>query len=554
MSVSRFQPRRGSVLLGVLVLVTIGAFVGTSVLVAVDARQMGSSSSLREDQARALVWSGVQAVMAELSSQREDLLAGLRPELTEEWVLFTDELGREGVVRLLALDGDGALLAQAEAGKLDINHASEAMLARLEGVGEELASRIVAAREASPFASVEELLRVEGVTPALLYGEVALEGSGVEEPEEAGGSMADAYAGGGTRLVDVLTVFSFDPNVQGAIDDDRFRGQLRVNFDLPWSDDLARAVEDRFGEDAVPVVRRLFEQGVSFATDADLCRVVQRFAPDDYAVWAMALDALTTSDDAFRPGRVDLNAAGAVVLSTVPGFDREIAEQIVLMREDLDDEERQLVVWPLMHGIVTPEQFMEAVDHLTTRSLQYRVRIEAGWRRAVEGEEFASMSNLPREDRLEHRRVVDAVIDVASTHPRVAYLRDVTLLGVARAIARESEEVLASLSPGEAFEEVGPWADPGEEERGFAFEESGAGDPLIPAGDGMSVEDESGGGLVEPMRFVARGSMTDFGEPMDMDPDRPESGRGEGGEVRSEGGLIMVDRRIGRWTNRRASR
>ncbi len=551
----RSAHRRGSVLLGVLVLVTIGALVGTSVLVAVDAQQMGSSSSLREDQARALVWSGVQAAMAELASQREDLLAGLRPELTDEWVLFTDELGREGVVRLLPLDPGGDAVAQAEAGKLDINHASEAMLARLEGVGEELAARIVAARQEAPFASVEELLRVEGVTPALLYGKHLAERASFrlgEEPE------LDIYGGAGTRLVDVLTVFSFDPNVQAAIDDARFRGQLRVNFDLPWSDDLARAVEDRFGEDAVPVVKQLFEQGVSFATDADLCRVVQRFAPDNYEVWAMALDALTTSDEAFRPGRVDLNSASAVVLSTIPGFDREIAEQIVLAREELDEQERQVVVWPLMRGIVTPEQFIEAVDHLTTRSLQYRVRVEAGWRRAVEGDEVLSLSSLGEEDRLEHRRVVDAVIDVASTRPRVAYLRDVTLLGPARAIARESASVLASLDPEAGLGGDDPLAGLLDEDEVLAGNE--AEDAIADSeADGAGAEG-FGRGSGDPVGFVDRGSMTDFGDPMDMDPGGPESegdsASGERGASRgrSEGGLVMVDRRIGRWTSRRASR
>lgn len=48
---------------------------------------------------------------------------------------------------------------------LDVNHATETELARLPGVGPELASRIVAAR---PFADVDELRRVRGFRRSVL--------------------------------------------------------------------------------------------------------------------------------------------------------------------------------------------------------------------------------------------------------------------------------------------------------------------------------------------------------------------------------------------------
>ena len=54
-------------------------------------------------------------------------------------------------------------------GPIDLNQASAAELTRLPGIGPVLAARIVAARDSDgPFASVDELRRVNGVGPSKL--------------------------------------------------------------------------------------------------------------------------------------------------------------------------------------------------------------------------------------------------------------------------------------------------------------------------------------------------------------------------------------------------
>ncbi len=559
---------RGSALLGVLVLVTIGSLVGTTVLLGVDAQRQSTNTSMRQDQARALAWSGVLAAMSELAEQREDLLAGLRPELTGEWILFTDEAGREGVVRLLAVDGEGQELAQSECGKLDINHVTNEMLTGLDAIDETLAQAIVDAR---PFASVVELLEVEGVTPALLYGEAqGEEGFGGSFMSESRQSAADAqalYSLSGTRLIDLLTVYSFEPNVQAGLDDEQFRGNLRLNFDVEWSDELGDAVGERFGDEAVPIVQQLFEAGTSFATDADVCRVVQQFAPTDYETWAEVLDVLTTSDDEFRLGRIDLNAAPAAVLACVPGIDQDAAEQLVATREMLSETERQSVVWPLTQGVLESEQFIEAVDWLATRSLQYRVRIEGGWRSQRAGGTFdiggPSVSMAVSDEPLEHRRVVEAVIDVASSKPRVAYLWDVTMLGVARAVASESRQLGESLAAEADLFADDPIAamledDPRDRYADRSNTDLGEQDPLTDPGDpfdtnpfGDPMDDPMGDEFDDPMGDELDDPMDDplDGEPDERNPDRTPIDPDE-----SASDQVMVDRRIGRWTDRRAAR
>lgn len=62
-----------------------------------------------------------------------------------------------------------ARIREPDAAPVDLNRASAPELARIPGVGPALARRIVAAREADgPFAAVDDLRRVRGVSPGRL--------------------------------------------------------------------------------------------------------------------------------------------------------------------------------------------------------------------------------------------------------------------------------------------------------------------------------------------------------------------------------------------------
>jgi hypothetical protein len=77
----------------------------------------------------------------------------------------------------------------------------------------------------------------------------------------------------------------------------------------------------------------------------------------------------------------------------------------------------------VIEGILSPDEFVKAVDWMTTRSMQWRVRLEAGI--------IDTDSPERGTPELQERMTLEAIIDVASDRPRVAYLRDVTLLSTA---------------------------------------------------------------------------------------------------------------------------
>lgn len=493
--------RRAFTILAVLVVITIGALVATSTLHATDAQHALIEASIRHTRSRALAWSGVQAAMSELAQQREDLLDGMAPVLTDEWDLFDLDDGRRGVVRLVVIGEEGAV-AQSEAGKLNVNTATVEMLALIPGLDQTLAERIVERRNSAPITSVESLADLEGMTIERLYG-------------------SDDTLG----LTSLLTALSADPNVQTGVgaDSPTYRGDRKLNINSAWSDRLGRAIADRYDEDTAQGVKQVMEGDFDLSSESQFVAFMRQI---DSSVedWVEVLDVFTTTHDPYTLGRVDLLTAPAPVLAAIPGLDEPTAEAIVQARGSLDDESRRTLVWPVLEGIVTEQQFQTAVDHLTSRSLQWRVRIEVGilddepaaivapsddrgpLRDDMIGGSFRGADDQIDEPRLRDRLVLEAVIDVASQRPRVAYLRDVTHLDLAFH--------LASMMP--AVEED-PLAIADEDDNGLT-------DPMEPAGDDV----------------LAMGDAPDF-NPFNDEPAEPVTAPDQ--PTVEE----VVDRRVGRW-------
>lgn len=522
--INRSAARRGVVMLAVLVIVTLGALASTTVLVSVQGQRGRHASLLDRDQTRALAWSGVQAVMAELAEQRLSLLQGESPELTESFVLFTDGIGRRGVVRLALLDEQGSV-AVAEPSKLDVNHAPAEMLERLPGMNEALVEAIVAAR---PFNSVGELVRVEGLSPALLYGEVdelrTLEDAQQDDGASAtGGSGIDAssFETSDARLIDLLTVFSFDPNlIAGYQNLSEYAGERRINLDTPWNDALEQGLTRIFGGQVTQFVRALMQSGVSFESDADVVEQL-RGSTDEDDVWNFVLDSMSTSDDAYRLGRIDALRAPEPILTAVLDVEPEVAQNIISLRERLDEQSRLTPAWLVTEDVLTPSEFQAAADWLTTRSLQWRVRIEAGI--ADADQTAGDLGEL----RLRGVVVYDVVIDVASQRPRVALLRDSTMLDLARRLIESDANDEGDQALEDAFDLV----------IGLEVAE----DPLALSDDG------SGGSFGRDARSLRSDRGISRSEPARSTADEPEPGGGSGEQQ-------FVDRRIGRWTPGSSSR
>lgn len=503
---------RGSALLSVLVIITVGAIIGLGVLSLGSAAESASSRSLDRLTARAAAWSGVQAAMAELASQRDALLAGESPVLSARHEIEKGR-GRSLVARLVPLragdarEGEEPMLAESENAKLDLSRATAEMLSAACGLDAEVAGAI-AGRGGRPWSSVEELATVPGLSLKRLYvGEEG--GRGAAREAAPAGETAEDGAGGTADeerlpLTSLLTAFSFDPNVQqGVAGSEEHAGKVRVNINVPWSDALGEAVDERFGAGSAAALKGIMDNKTALDSQESLVGALRVFGvPKDR--WPAILDALTTGDDLFVPGRVDLNLASARTLSALPGFTRESAEGVVRERAKLSATQRASITWPLTAGLLTDEQFQQAAGWLTTRSMQWRVRVEAGF----ENEESPEAA-------LESRVVFDVVLDVADRTPRVAYMREVTHLGVALAMQERAE---AEAARREAESPV---------------------EPLVIDAPPPAPPSEMG--------ELDLGSGLDL-RPMDLDtPPSGEEPASGAGETTGAGGGTMMDRRTGRW-------
>ncbi|MGE4197990.1 MAG: hypothetical protein AB7G11_12805, partial [Phycisphaerales bacterium] len=119
---------RAVVLLMTLIVITIGALVGSTVLYYAGSTSHSAQIGLRAAPSRAMAWSGVQAVMSELAAQREEILQGKKPSITEYWAASGPGADSPGTprwgFRVLEMQtatgdaGEGWVACEPEMGKL----------------------------------------------------------------------------------------------------------------------------------------------------------------------------------------------------------------------------------------------------------------------------------------------------------------------------------------------------------------------------------------------------------------------------------------------------
>lgn len=449
--------RAGFTLIAVLVIVGSALLVATSLMFIAQAEVAGAAQTGRVAQSRAMIESGLEVIMLRLDAQRELILSGEQPQLDQQYELW-ESGGSLGVVRVLAVTADGARL-EPQAGMIDVNAdwlTSDALVAT--GMIEPaMAEAIMQYRQqVGMIQSVAELLHVEGMTAEMLYGPVEellrdqtslVEGDVVERVSAR--FVSDEPRG----LSDILTVFAVEPDLQRD-------GRRRINLNVSWSNELGSRLDGRFGEGAGEIVRTIMES-TSFDDMATLIRVLIQLAVP-IEDWADIVDALTTAEETYAFGRIDLNSAGEAVLMSLPEMTPEQAAAIMRTRETLTDDERNSIVWPVLRGIVEPAVFAGWADAVTTRSWTYRVRLAAG---EVDADDPTADFVNPV--------VFEAVIDLAAPRARVAYLRDITLL-------RAAAMLVAAERPGNRL--ARDWY---EEEERFALEEDAA-----PMGHGLGLNDD----------------------------------------------------------------
>lgn len=447
-SARRSPAPRGFTLIAVLVIVGSALLAATSMLFIAQAEVAGASHAGRVAQSRASVESAIDVIMQRLDAQREVILDGDLPALDEQYELY--EVGRHlGVVRLLPVTPDQRRL-EPQAAKLDINSEklTAEMLVSTGMIDEAVAQAIIDYRQRTPgglIHTIGELLSIDQITADMLYGPVedmVEDDTSLEEgdiTERVGARFVNDEPRG---LADLLTVFAVEPQLQRD-------GVRRINVNVPWSSELGRRLDDRFGEGAGDIVQSIIESGTTFDDLAVLVRVLNNF---DVPVedWPDILDGLTTNDETYAFGRLDINTASEAALLALPEMMPEQAAELIRVRDTLSSSERATVAWPAMHGIIEPDAYEQLLPWLTNRSWTYRIRFATG---EVDADN--------PDQALHNPTIYEAVIDLAAPRPRIAYLRDVTMMRTAAMLVSTQE---GNSLTREWYEEQERWAEPAPEE------------------------------------------------------------------------------------------
>ncbi|MDG2029598.1 MAG: hypothetical protein P8J45_01200 [Phycisphaerales bacterium] len=413
--------RRGFIMIAVLVVVVGAALVATMLVHFAGSENAVAVASAERSASRALAASGVEVILSELNLERDRILSGMPIELDGQYVLYENDL-ELGVVRLLPPAG-GTDLLHAVGGLLDLNRASAVDLVATGLLDEIAAQAIIAERNTRPdqrFRVLEDLLDVKAadgisvVTPEQLMGPLsefepsrdvlAVE---LDRGERVLEALGDPEV---VSLSDVLTVHSFEPALQRS-------GVLRINLDVPHSEELGRRLDQRFGDGAGAGFKQIMER-VSFDDDARIVDVLRFFEPEPGDRWETAFDALST-EDRWHFGRIDLNTAPAAVIQTLEGIDTETAEAIVRERRSLSSDEMATRIWPLLREILTPDTFGPIAGRVTTRTWIWRLRLAAGTV-SVDDPDGPIFSPV----------IFEVTVDLAAPSPRIAELRDISGLEI----------------------------------------------------------------------------------------------------------------------------
>lgn len=486
----------GSVILAVSVVTLMGALVAASLLFRMNAQTTAVGSLGQGDQAYAAAMSGIHMSIALLTTppldETEELTA--EPEV-ETGDPALDEAAAQVRLKTVAprsmwydveelfknrlvyddganrwyftvyarnwLDKESVRYGLTdEAGKVNLNNASEQVLINLPGMTTALVDTLIDYRDRdsetrpegaeqdyydqlptpytiknSSLGTLEELLMVKGYNATILYGEDANR-NGLLEPNEDDSDEKfppddnDGLLNSGLHEVATVNATDYplsssgEPQVNINGNAQQLQAQLAatglsdqtISFIVAYRGDGQRfnhpsqllgmtyTTQDRGG--GGPGGRRSGGGGPGGGGQM----ISSGVTVDDLPT---VLDKLTVNNPN-RPvsGLINVNTAPSLVLAAMPEIDQSVADSIVEARGTLEDEELKTTAWLLAQNLVDEETYKNIAPKLTSRGYQYHIRVIG----------FGVPSG--------RYRILEAIIDIGGTTPRITYLRDITQLGV----------------------------------------------------------------------------------------------------------------------------
>lgn len=352
---------RGFLLIAVLVVVMLSSMVALSLLFRMQAEQASFSAAMGSEQAWHAAMSGIQQAMhlarIDDTAQWENNPSALRHQLVlddgaDKWyfTVFCAAPPEEDEVRYGLID---------ENRKLNLNKAKVEALqkctflssAQIEAIcgfstasTSDFASIDALAHESSRphFSTLDELLKLPGFTPGVIYGEDANHNFRLDPNEDDGELIFPPDDSDGQLflgLQEIGTVYSYQYDIAS---DGSPRFQLNsTNHSVP---------EFIIPEKTATYIEAAWSNKVIFKHPSELLGAKLKFKASETNEVELEsgvgskelptiLDQLTTTFEARLVGEINVNTASAKVLQTIPGINEGKAAAIIEHREGLTAEQ-----------------------------------------------------------------------------------------------------------------------------------------------------------------------------------------------------------------------
>jgi type II secretory pathway component PulK len=448
---------KGMVLYAVLAITAMSTMIAASVMFRMRAELSASGAYVRGDQAWSTAFSGIKHAMAILAQPPSEGGNYNNPDLYADQ-LVCGEGGQEWYFTIYAYneqdDTEVRYGVTDTSGKINVNTASRKVLEALPNMTTELVDCLIDFRDpdeepqkngaeqeyynqlAHPYAirngslmTLEELLLIKGFDGTLVYGEDANFNTMLDPNEDDGEDThpddnSDGILDRGLRSL--LTTISYARNV-----DNENQARININGKVD-SRSLRRAV----GRTTADFIEFYQDSGKKFTHPSQLLNMsytsgksgsskTSQSGVNSATDLARVMDKLTVSSSKVVWGTViNVNTAPPEALLAVLGDDNaDLVERIVSIRTDLTPDEKSTTAWLYGNDLVGAGKFKTIAPLLTARGFQYRIQV-IGY--GINSGRYC---------------VLEAIVDLAATTPRILYLRDLTGLGIPFALVNVQEKI-----------------------------------------------------------------------------------------------------------------
>ena len=431
-------------LVGVLVIVGLLSMIAISLMFRMQAAATAAASTLRSEQAWVVALSGLDRAIDVVSDSSRTTEGWIDNSTDFEHQLVYDDGSDQwyfSVFRRGVLETDEIIFGVVdEASKLPLNATNVLQLMKVPHMtlpavealadfvdGDSIARDNGAEQDSydllpvpysipnKPVSFLDELLLAQGVSAAHLYGEDANRNHKLDANENDADALfppdnQDGTLSGGLHRF--FTLHSRDWNVNR-------NNQPRLDINTVALDPEPAGLTD----ETVAFLEAKRKAGQPLASLADLVNATLIVTEENQAQrelksgvgtgdLSQLLDRFTTDPKKIRLERVNINTAPVSILAQVDGIDEALANTIVSARQGLSPEASRSIAWLLEESLLDADQFKQIEPFIAARSFQFHIQVIG----------YALPSG--------RYRVLESIVDLIGSEPRVLYIRDLTKLGV----------------------------------------------------------------------------------------------------------------------------